>query len=224
MNENIDIAVKQWRKRVSKRNWVTPKYLARTLRNDFKKIGLIVDFPIEHLIEIDDYVYDNDDFTIGGFFAPDIPTTDFTLRLLFPLEALNNGFELTDSFLDAFTHEVTQVAMHENRHKEQDEARDGKYSWPGYRHAKNRKEEYLGDYNEVDAFGIAIAYQLKQKLGTIAALDLLRHPSDISKEHGLDIFEYVKVFDMDHEVAKRLFKKIATHLLNDKSIKTHVHI
>ena len=173
MKEEIDIAIKEWAKRVRKRSKVTPKYLASTLKHDFKKIGLYVDVYTEDFIEIDDYIYDPDIFAVSGPYVPDIPTYDFEIRFLFPLDSAA-GFKITKGWVDAFSLEVAQVAIHENKHKEQAESRDGGFVTPAYRHADTRNEEYLGNYDEIDAYGLSIAYQLSEELGTVAALDLLR--------------------------------------------------
>ena len=214
MKEDIDIAVKTWAKRVGKRDVVMPKYLATTLKNDFKKIGLIVDVCVENFIEIDDYTYKSDMFAVSGAYVPDIPTHDFEMRILFPMDTIEKGLEMSTDWLNIFALEIAQVAIHENKHKEQAEARDYKLVSTLYRHADTRNEAYLGDTDEIDAYAIAIAYQLEEQVGAVAALDLLRCSKNITYRHSMDLNEYLKVFEVNHKIIKRLFKKIATHLIN----------
>ena len=210
MNEDIDLIIKEWAVKAGKRKAITPKYIKRTLLGSFHDIDLCVAIEISPYIEIDDYTYESGVYAIGGAYVPEVGF-DFELTLTFSEADIANGFPVDQAWVDEFALEVAQVSIHENRHREQVEARDVDFVTTAYRHASNSDQAYLGNYDEVDAYGIAIAYQLKEKFGINKALDLMRYQHTFGCG---DLDNYYKAFDIDHEVIRRLFKKVATHLIN----------
>jgi len=210
MKEEIDKIIKEWAVKAGKRKVITPKYIRRTLLGSFHDIDLCVAIEIASFIEIDHYTYDAGAYAIGGAYVPDVGF-DFELKISFSAHDIENGFESNQKWVDDFALELAQVSIHENKHREQAEARDNMPVYAEYRVAANRTQEYLGNYDEIDAYGLSIAYQLSERFGD-EALHMLQFEG---VQQITDLCEYTKAFNKGHIVLKRLFKKIATHLINE---------
>ena len=210
MKEEIDKIIKEWAVKAGKRKVITPKYIKRTLLGSFHDIDLCVAIEIASFVEIDHYTYDSGAYAIGGAYVPEVGF-DFELKISFSAGDIENGFASTQEWVDDFALELAQVSIHENKHREQAESRDDMPVYAEYRLAATRTQEYLGNYDEVDAYGLSIAYQLSE-LFDGEALHMLQFEGH---RQIADLTQYTTAFDKGHIVLKRLFKKIASHLINN---------
>ena len=87
-----------------------------------------------------------------------------------------------------------------------------------YTSAKLEAQDYLGQYDEIDAYAHNIASELaaSNAIGDIS--EFLSQPSIIPLQMSINLWAYTNTFDQDitHPVIKRLLKKVYKHYQNLK--------
>ena len=205
---NIDIinALQHW-KDENPPGVLDPNHIAESVQSALRKFKINAIVDVEENDGLDGVL-----FAIGGAYDPSDIRNHFNICLYFSQTAFSVCCQIDEQWLDRFKTELTNVALHEYRHCEQDQHRGDKLVTTAYQHADNKSQRYLGDSDEVDAYAIGIAYTLNATSGNDGALDLLRDPETMQWEHSSDLYEYMETFGPEHEVTKRLFKKVANHL------------
>ncbi len=146
---------------------------------------------------------DPDDFTIGGMYES---TNDEQRKKPFEFDFIVNHskehpWTITEKLAREIAADLIETISHEYRHQYQYRSR--KFILPrAYKSSVadpdlRAEQEYLGNTDEIDAYAYNIA--VKQKL---------------ELEPSRDIAVYYRAFGKDHQVVKRLHKKIIKNLDN----------
>lgn len=215
MDDYIHNAVTDWASELAK----NPKYRSvYDIAQGFEDAVYTTGIRCEVEIAFSDSNLTEDQFAIGGTWTPGEVTREFELLFHFHSTKKEKGIYVDRIWLDKFIREAVSVSLHEYRHWEQDDHRGNNPVVTEYRNAKNTQERYLGNTDEIDAYAVGIAYSLRS-LDDLVANRIIRNPEHILKDPtlSLDLYEYVNVFgaSSDHVVMRKLYKKIAAHLLTD---------
>ena len=131
-----------------------------------------------------------------------------------------NGMDIDDVGFDELSSHMAKVIVHEMLHKTQAKVRGYVKPRPfkvsGIDDPKIAKsQEYLGNSDEIDAYGHNIAVELLKNYGSRKdSLTALRNFVRIPPDKSPDLFGYLVVFGMDknHPVLKKLVKKVILFL------------
>ena len=130
------------------------------------------------------------------------------------------GIDMNGEGFDELSKQVAKVVVHELLHKSQANARNFVNTKP-FR-VKNvsypqqaKSQQYLGDSDEIEAYGHNIAVELLRSYGSRKnALTALKNFTRIGPDKSPDMYAYLVTFGMDknHPVLKKLIKKIILFL------------
>ena len=130
------------------------------------------------------------------------------------------GIDIDGEGFDELSKQMAKVIVHELLHQGQANARKFVNTKPfkvtaafSSNHAKS--QEYLGNSDEIEAYGHNIAVDLLRNYGSRRnALTALRNFIRIGPEKSPDLYAYLVAFGMDknHSVLKKLIKKIILFL------------
>ena len=141
------------------------------------------------------------------------------VELLFSPED-KKGMDIDDVGFDELSSHMAKVIVHEMLHKTQAKVRGYVKPRPfkvsGIDDPKIAKsQEYLGNSDEIDAYGHNIAVELLKNYGSRKnSLTALRNFVRIPPDKSPDLFAYLVTFGMDknHPVLKKLVKKVILFL------------
>ena len=141
------------------------------------------------------------------------------VELLFSPED-KKGMDIDDVGFDGLSSHMAKVIVHELLHKSQAGNRGFVKPKPfkvsGIADPKVAKsQEYLGNSDEIDAYGHNIAVELLKNYGSRKnSLTALRNFVKIPPDKSPDLFAYLVAFGMDknHPVLKKLVKKVILFL------------
>ena len=141
------------------------------------------------------------------------------VELLFSPED-KKGMDIDDVGFDELSSHMAKVIVHELLHKSQAGSRGFVKPRPfkvsGIADPKVAKsQEYLGNSDEIDAYGHNIAVELLKNYGSRKnSLTALRNFVRIPPDKSPDLFAYLVTFGMDknHPVLKKLVKKVILFL------------
>lgn len=169
-----------------------------TPKNFVRKLSRYLNYKHNIRVELqfEDEVLFNNDFSIGGLYDPDYDEEQRKSLILYfyinhPLDSL---WTITQDAARALSLDLIETLAHEYQHLHQHRSR-GYIGCKAYRSRVNDSElraeqEYLGSYDEIDAYAMNIAVR-----------KLLGYPD------GYDMEKYMRAFG-DHHVTRRLRKKI----------------
>ena len=130
------------------------------------------------------------------------------------------GMDMDTEGFDELSKQVAKVVVHELLHKSQANARNFIEKKPFK--VKNvsmpqqaKSQQYLGDSDEIEAYGHNIAVDLLRNYGSQRnALTALKNFIRIGPDKSPDMYAYLIAFGMDknHPVLKKLIKKIILYL------------
>jgi len=130
------------------------------------------------------------------------------------------GMDMDAEGFDELSKQVAKVVVHELLHKSQANARNFIEKKPFK--VKNvsmpqqaKSQQYLGDSDEIEAYGHNIAVDLLRNYGSQRnALIALKNFIRIGPDKSPDLYAYLIAFGMDknHPVLKKLIKKIILYL------------
>lgn len=114
-------------------------------------------------------------------------------------------------------HRVLDSVVHEMSHMKQARTRDFVDVSPMLPVPDSEKEaaqQYLGNFDEIDAYARNIADELSEFSTLIKRANWMQQPSEIPLEVSPNLWGYVNTFDKDiqHPVIKRLLKKVWKNL------------
>jgi len=152
---------------------------------------------------------------VGGFYEAEHDKYGRQcITVLFSYNPVDNYLTITGKRFTAMCHTIADVILHEIIHMRQARSRGFK-TIPGFssyaESNKQRKEQnYLGDPDEIDAYGFNIACDLYERLGSHRAVaeHLNTHLDNRRKKDSW--FKYLKTFDHNHRhpVIQKLKKRI----------------
>jgi hypothetical protein len=130
------------------------------------------------------------------------------------------GIDIDGAGFDELSTQVAKVVVHELLHKSQADARKFVKTKPfkvraAFSPQQAKNQEYLGNSDEIDAYGHNIAVELLKNYGSRKnSLTALRNFVRIPHNKSPDMFAYLVAFGMDknHPVLKKLVKKIILFL------------
>ncbi len=130
------------------------------------------------------------------------------------------GMDIDDAGFDELSSHMAKVIVHELLHKSQANARNFVDTKPfkvkaAFSSKQQKSQQYLGNSDEIDAYGHNIAVELLRGYGSRKdALTALRNFVRIPPDKSPDMYAYLITFGMDknHPVLKKLVKKIILYL------------
>ena len=195
---------------------ITPANVAKTVEKALgKKFNLVVTLEFVTALKTGDMsanaYYDQDEELEGN------PSIE--VELLFSSKD-KKGMDIDDVGFDELSSHMAKVIVHEMLHKTQAKVRGYVKPRPfkvsGIDDPKIAKsQEYLGNSDEIDAYGHNIAVELlKIYCSRKDSLTALRNFVRIPPDKSPDLFGYLVVFGMDknHPVLKKLVKKVILFL------------
>ena len=201
---------------------LSPKQIADNLRRTLANAGL--------LTRVSFYKHDNvdsGDMNMNAVYDPDEDAEDeyaFEIDLVF--SAKDSSIEFDNNGVENIKHRLLDVIKHEMTHQAQYRSRDFIDGRQGYVANKGREIEYMSRPDEIEAYALNIADELKRHAGSAqGAIDLLKTAGKTAgmKKLGYllspNLFAYFALFGFDttHPVLKRLLKKSVAYLQhNDK--------
>lgn len=153
---------------------------------------------------------------VGGFYETENDKYGRqSITVLFSYNPVDNYLTITGKRFTAMCNTIADVILHEIIHMRQARSRNFKYR-PGYsslaENNKQRKEQnYLGDPDEVDAYGFNIACTLYERLGNYHAVADHLNLDMSDRRRKKDCWHnYLTVFDHNHNhpIIKKLKKRI----------------
>ena len=152
---------------------------------------------------------------LGGFYHTDKDKYgQQCIELLFSYHPFDSHITISSKRFAAMSNTIADILLHEIIHMRQARSRGFK-TIPGFssyaESNKQRKEQnYLGDPDEIDAYGFNIACDLYERLGSHRAVaeHLNTHLDNRRKKDSW--FKYLKTFDHNHRhpVIQKLKKRI----------------
>jgi len=207
---------------ISGGNALSFKSIADKLRRTLANAGLLTRVTFYKHDTID-----SGDMNMNAVYDPDEDEQDeyaFEIDLLFS----NNDSDITfsDAGVQNIKDRLIDVIKHEMTHQQQYRSRDFIDGRKGYVTNRGREIEYMSRPDEIEAYALNIADELKRHAGSSEkAIELLKSAGKTAgmKKLGYllspNLFAYFALFGFDttHPVIKRLLKKTVAYLqLNDK--------
>ena len=195
---------------------VTPVQIAKALESTVRK-AYGVEFTYKFVPN-----FQGGDMNANAYYDPDADKegdTPIEMELLFSPDD-KRGIDIDNEGFDVLINIMAKNIAHELLHKSQ-------FSNRGYVQAKPFKvskgvdpkiaaaQEYMGNSDEIEAYGHNIAVELMNNLGSRKkALTALRNFVRIPPNVSPDLYGYLIAFGMDknHPVLKKLVKKVILYL------------
>ena len=130
------------------------------------------------------------------------------------------GIDIDGAGFDELSKQIAKVTVHELLHQSQANSRNFVKTKPfkvkaAFSPQQAKSQQYLGDSDEIEAYGHNIAVELLRSYGSRKnALTALKNFTKIGPDKSPDMYAYLVVFGMDknHPVLKKLIKKIILFL------------
>jgi len=145
--------------------------------------------------------------------------TPIEIELLFS-DKNKKGIDIDVAGFDELSKQVAKVAVHELLHQSQANSRNFVETKPfkvktatSSKHA--RSQEYLGNSDEIEAYGHNIAVELLKSYGSRKkSLTALKNFTRIGPDNSPDLYAYLITFGMDknHPVLRKLIRKVILYL------------
>ena len=195
---------------------ITPAKIAKALESSVKK-EYGVEFTYKFVPN-----FQGGDMNANAYYDPDADEegdTPIEMELLFSSDD-KQGIDIDNQGFDVLINIMAKNIAHELLHKSQFSKRGYVKSKP-FKVSKGtdpkiaQSQEYMGNSDEIEAFGHNIAVELMNNLGSRKkALTALRNFVKIPPNVSGDLYAYLLAFGMDknHPVLKKLVKKVILYL------------
>ena len=201
--------------------------LARDIRGKqtFQQIAELVrkHFPMTNVkVNLSDQI-DSGSMNVGAHYDPEADEEGgIPIHIDLFFSNKDDGYlEWTKEGRKFFLYKIKDVMKHELLHMKQHRVRDFHPGRDGYVNDQGMEYEYMSRPDEIEAYAMNIADELKRAVGKEKAFDLLRSAVKTSTlkdkfDHLLtpDLMAYFVLFKYDptHPVLKKLLKKIYIYL------------
>jgi hypothetical protein len=196
---------------------MTVESFHRAVGNHIKKL-----IPIK-LKKWGDSAVENNCFWIGGAYYSDLDKQkQKPIELIFVYKSKQDTINLSPNNFHRSCHTITHTIMHELIHMRQYRRRKFK-DLPDYNSTAEKTEQreeqtYLGNTDEIDAYGFNIACELlwKFKNDTSKVIEYLNEDQRGKRRKHDSWRMYLKAFNHDHEhpIIKRVKQKVVRYLPN----------